>query len=77
MGPRLSLGEDDGGAGPHAQQLSFGDPGSHGSPAGAVEAPELGSQLSAAAVLPIAGGASPQHELGISSSPCSAPDPVK
>lgn len=55
----------------------LGAPGTRGSPAGAVEAPELGSQLSAAVVLPITGGASPQHESSISSSPCSARGPVK
>lgn len=62
---------------PRAQRLYLGAPGTRGSPAGAVEAPALDSQLSAAAMLPITGGASLQHESGISSSPCSAPSPVK
>jgi len=78
LGPRLSLGVEDGGwAGQHAQRLSPGASGARGSLEGAVEAPALGSQLSAAATLPVAGGASLQKESGISSPPCSPPGPAK
>lgn len=76
MRPHLSLGAEDG-EGPRAQQLCPGAPGACGLLAGAVEAPVLGSQLSAAGVLPVTGGVSPWHKSGISSSPFSAPSPVK